>query len=562
MVLALPMDVPLQRSQIGRPHGFGPVAGLPMEGLREQVRVVEVVGACALQALHEIGERNDGRQAEQRMHVVGSAACGEQDATELTSLASEQASEPIVERAHEQGTAVRSGPDDVNENKGRRAAGHTCASARRTCSRLLDAETWKPLGAVERNCFMSQVRMNEPFRGQGVMRFEIPDDALADDHRARLLWRVVETLDLTPFTAGAKSVAGHAGRPLASVRMLLVLWLYGISVGVGSARAIERLTGVDDAFRWIVGDQAVSHARLSQFRIGHGDALDRLFTDVLGVLLQKGLLSLDLVAQDGTRIRANATAPSFRGETSLEACREQATLHVHAVLAEAGDLEPTPAENAARLAAARDYQRRVEEALVTVKQLRDEGKEEPRASTTDAEARVMKMPDGGYRPGFNVQMATAGSEMGGPRTIVGVIVTNVGSDMGSVTPMLEQIKERTGTLPKVLLADANHAKHDCIRRCAVLGVKALISVPSRSAKAGPNADTDAAVREWRDRMETDEAKRTFRARASLCELSNAHLKHHHGVAQVLVRGLDKVSCVALLAGLAANLLQHATKLLA
>jgi len=167
----------------------------------------------------------------------------------------------------------------------------------------------------------------------------------------------------------------------------------------------------------------------------------------------------------------------------------------------------------------------------------------------------------GYRPGYNVQMATAGSELGGARTIVGIRVTNVGSDMGSVTPMLEQIKERTGALPKVLLADANHAKHDCIRACAALGVEALISVPSRSAKAGPNAENDPAVSAWRERMQTDEAKRTFRARASLCELSNAHLKHHHGVAQVLIRGLENVTAVALLAGLAANLIQHAAKLL-
>ena len=404
--------------------------------------------------------------------------------------------------------------------------------------------------------------MNEPFRGQGVMRFEIPDDVLAEDHRARLLWRIVETLDLSAFTSGARAFEGHAGRPLASVRMILVLWLYGLSIGVGSARAIERLTGSDDAFRWIVGDQTVSHARLSLFRVGHHDALDRLFTDVLGVLLHKGLLSLDLVAQDGTRVRASATAPSFRKEQSLEGCREQAALHVRAVLAEAGDPETTAAEKSARLAAARDYQRRVDEALVAVKQLRDEGRNEPRASTTDAEARVMKMADGGYRPGYNVQMATAGSEMGGPRTIVGIRVTNVGSDMGSVTPMLEQIKERTGALPKVLLADANHAKHDCIRACAALGVEALISVPSRSAKAGSQGDNDPAVCAWRERMQTDAAKRTFRARASLCELSNAHLKQHHGVTQVLVRGLEKVTSVALLAGLAANLLQHAAKLLA
>ena len=275
----------------------------------------------------------------------------------------------------------------------------------------------------------------------------------------------------------------------------------------------------------------------------------------------KGLLSLDLVAQDGTRVRASATAPSFRAAASLEECREQAVLHVRGVLAEADDPESSVAEHAARLAAARDYERRVDEALLVVRELRDAGKDEPRASTTDAEARVMKMPDGGYRPGYNIQMATAGSAMGGPRTIVGVLVTHVGSDMGSVTPMLDQIHQRTGALPKVLLADANHAKHECIRRCAELGVQALISVPARSAKAGPDADTDPAVCAWRKRMETDDAKRLFRARASPCELSNAHLKHHHGVAQVLVRGLAKVTCVAFLAALAANLVSHAANLI-
>ena len=394
------------------------------------------------------------------------------------------------------------------------------------------------------------------------MRFEVPDDALAENHRARLLWRVVETLSLSAFSSDAKAVEGRAGRPQASVKMLLVLWLYGISIGVGSARAIARLTKTDDAFRWIVGDQTVSHARLSMFRVGHREALDGLFTDVLGVLQHRRLLSLDLVAQDGTRIRASATAPSFRREKSLEECREQAALHLRAVLLEADDPDATATERAARLAAARDYQRRVDEALQTVKQLQGEGKDEPRGSTTDADARVMKMADGGYRPGYNVQMATAGSEMGGPRTIVGIVVTNVGSDMGSVTPMLEQIQGRTGALPKVLLADANHARHDCIRRSAQLGVEALFSVPSRSAKAGPSADVDPAVREWRERMQTDEAKRIFRARASLCELSNAHFKQHHGVAHVLVRGLTKVTSVALLAGLAANLLQHAARLLA
>jgi transposase len=393
------------------------------------------------------------------------------------------------------------------------------------------------------------------------MRFEIPEDQLPDNHRARLLWKVVETLDLSAFTTGAKAREGHQGRPLSSVRMLLTLWLYAISTGVGSARAIERLIESDDAFRWIVGDQTVSHSRLSEFRVGHGAALDRLFTDVLGVLLSKGLVTLDLVAQDGTRVRASAAAPSFRREASLEQCRQQAALHVKAVLSEADDPEATEAEKRARLAAALDYQRRVDEAISTVKSLAEAGKDEPRASTTDADARIMKMADGGYRPGYNIQMATAGSPMGGPRTIVGVLVTNSGTDMGSVTPMLQQIEKRTGQLPKVLLADANHANHDCIRTCDALGVEALIPVPARSQTPGPHANRDAAIGAWRARMQTDNARCTFRARASLCELPNAHLKHHHGVAQVLLRGLGKVTCIALLAGLSANLLQHAAKLL-
>ena len=174
----------------------------------------------------------------------------------------------------------------------------------------------------------------------------------------------------------------------------------------------------------------------------------------------------------------------------------------------------------------------------------------------------MTMADGGYRPGYNVQMATAGSALGGPRTVVGVQVTNVGSDMGSVTPMLGQIERRTGALPKVLLADANHARHDCIRHCAERGVQVLIPVPARSQQAGPHAHVDPAVSAWRERMGTAQAKQLLRARGSLCELANAHFKGTQRIRQVLVRGIAKVSCVALLAGLAANLVQHAASLLA
>ncbi len=407
-----------------------------------------------------------------------------------------------------------------------------------------------------------RVRTREPVREQGVFRWEMPEDALAADHPARLLWRVLGTVDLSGFTRDAKAVEGRQGRDVVSVRMLLTLWLYAISVGVSSAREIARRIHGDVAFRWIVGDQSVGHAKLSEFRIGHGEALDKLFTDVLGTLLHQQLLSLDLVAQDGTRIRASASAPSFRRAGSLQECREQAALHVKAVLAEADDPEATEGEKRARLAAALDYQRRVEAAIETVQQLQTEGKKQPRASTTDAEARVMKMADGGFRPGYNVQLATAGSPMGGARTIVGVRVTNVGSDMRSVSPMLDDIERRTGRLPAVLLADANHAAHEDVIDATNRGVKPLIAVPETSKNPGSrHVNHDPAVDAWRAHMQTDEAKQTYRARASLCELPNAHFKSRLGLGHLLVRGLTKVTCVVLLTALASNLLAHVGALL-
>ena len=277
---------------------------------------------------------------------------------------------------------------------------------------------------------------------------------------------------------------------------------------------------------------------MGSFRAHHGEALNGLMTDILGALLHKGVLSLDLVAQDGMRVRAAATAPSFRRHRS--------------VLAQADDPELSAAQHARRVAAARDFQRRIEEAIATVQEIQESRRPSApaaRASTTDAEARVMKMADGGFRPAYNVQLATAGSELGGPRTIVGVRVTNLGSDMDAVSPMLDDIERRVDALPRVLLADANHGGHDGIRDATVRGVEVLIPVPD--IKKNPS----------RDQAATDEAIVAWRARAGLCELSNAHLRCHHGVDQFLVRGLEKVTCVVLLGAIASNLLQHAATLL-
>jgi transposase len=400
-------------------------------------------------------------------------------------------------------------------------------------------------------------RVREPERRQGEIVFAVPEDALPATHPARVIWTVLGTVSLALFTRGCEAVEGAAGRPVLSPRMLLTLWVYAISEGIGSAREIARLTRTNIEFRWIVGDLAVSHDKLAQFRVENGEALNQLMTDILASLMEKGLLSLKLVAQDGTRTRAAATAPSFRTYGSLLQCRQQAALHLKAVLAAAAgdDPEYTAAQHLARIAAARDFQERVEAAVVTVVELQQQRKpsDSPaRASTTDAEARVMKMGDGGFRPAYNVQYAVAGSEMGGPRTIVGN-VTNVGSDMGSLSPMAEQIKERTGHYPEVVLADANHVKYEDIQAMHAKGI-AVIAAPPDNAKTVEQLraqNAEPGVIAWRERMETDEAKKLYRARASLVELTNAHL----------VRGIEKVTSVVLLNVLASNILLNARHLL-
>lgn len=409
-------------------------------------------------------------------------------------------------------------------------------------------------------------RIEEPQRAQGEMRFEWIEDALEPSHPARVIWGLLGKMNLAGFSKGCEAVEGAAGRSLKSPRMLLTLWLYALTQAVGSAREIARLVSSDAAYRWIAGHVDISHQKLSQFRVGHGEALNELMTDILATLMNQGLLSLSVVAQDGTRIRAAATAPSFRTYGSLLQCREQAKLHVKAVLATTDDPEYTRAQHAARAAAAKDYQERVEAAIATVTELqkrRSPSDSPARASTTDAEARVMKMGDGGFRPGYNVQYAVTGSELGGPRTIVGVNVTNVGSDMGSMAPMIEQIEERTGERPAVLLADGGHAKAEDIAATRRMGVDVIVP-PAEKAKTIEKLKEEGADPEviaWRERMETDEAKKLYRGRAALAELANAHQKTHHGITQVLVRGTAKVTCVILLNAIVSNLLQHAPRLL-
>ena len=390
------------------------------------------------------------------------------------------------------------------------------------------------------------------------------DAMLPQEHPARALCAVVDQLDLSALYAQIAARDEVAGASAIDPRILLGLWVYATSCGEGSAREIGRLCHDHAAYRWICGGVDVGYHTLSDFRSGQTAVIDALITQVLALLLKHDLIDLSRVAQDGTRVRASAGAGSFRREQTLEALMQEARAHLEAVTQDAADPAISARRAAAQKRGAEGRIARLEAALAQVPEVtetkRKSGAKDAtvRVSTTDPDARVMKMGDGGFRPAFNVQFATTADAA---RIIVGVAVTNRGSDMGESTPMLEQIEQRTGVRPKDLLVDGGYPGHDALDQAAALGVTVYAPVPkprkgdARDPHALRDDDSDA-VADWRARMAQDEAKEIYKERAATAETVNADAKTHRGLDELSVRGLSKVLGSAGLFALTYNILRY------
>jgi transposase len=414
----------------------------------------------------------------------------------------------------------------------------------------------------KQRAYRGAARVQHPERQQVELRPACLEELLHDKHRARSLWAAVEQLDLTRFYAAIESRDGGAGRPAIDPAILVTLWLYATSEGVGSARELERLCESSDAYRWICGGVSVNHHTLSDFRVAHGAALDELMTQVLGALLHEGLVTLRRVAQDGMRVRASAGAKSFRRERSLKECLVHARQQVREVkrqLASEGGTA-TRREAAAKVRAAQEREARVRKALAQLAKVREskDSRTPPaqaRTSTTDPDSRVMRMADGGYRPAYNVQLATDTES----RVIVGVRVVNRGTDAGQIEPMLEQVQQRTGRLPREHLVDGGYVKLPSIEAAAQQGVEVYAPLPTAKAAdidpREPKRGDGPGVAAWRWRMTSAKGKRIYKERAATAETVNADLKTWRGLDRFGVRGAGKVLCVALWGALAYNLLR-------
>jgi transposase len=396
------------------------------------------------------------------------------------------------------------------------------------------------------------------------------DGLIPSDHRARAVWAYVEELDLSRFERAIRAVEGRAGHPAIDPRILVALWLYATLEGVGSARALERLCAEHHAYRWLCGGVGVNHHTLSDFRVEHERALDDLLTQSAGALMAEGLVKLRRVAQDGVRVRASASAPSFRRRSTLQECVQQARAQVEKLRREL-DADPAATsrrQGAAQRRAAQERLARVKRAVKAAKEAEQQQKEaekkrgpsdrEARASTTDPEARVMRMADGGFRPAYNAQFATdVGSQV-----IVGVEVTTRGNDYREMEPMLAQIRRRYGRTPRQWLADGGYLDRDDIERLAQAGTQAFVPPPrtraSRRAGYRPWRKDGPGVATWRRRMQSERGKAIYRERPGAAECVNAQARNR-GLTQLLVRGREKVRAVLLWFAIAHNVLR-ATRL--
>jgi transposase len=415
----------------------------------------------------------------------------------------------------------------------------------------------EPLGAP---------RLREPMREQIELRAVDIESLIGQEHPARVIWAYVEGLDLSELEDRVRARENTPGHPPPSPRLLLALWLYATSDGVGSARALDRLCESHDVYRWLCGGVSMNYHTLSDFRVGCADLLDRLLSEHLAALNKAGLVDLEKLTQDGVRIRANAGTGSFRREATLDRQMAQAQAVVEELKREV-DADPEASNRrirAARERAARERSERVQAAqaaLAEIKRKREQldkkggnGKKpkEARASTTDPQARVMKMADAGFRPAYNVQVASAAGEL----IVVTVDVDNNGSDRGLMRPMLERTRSLLGRFPRRHLVDGGFCSAEDIEWAHGKGVD--VYCPPTQSRSGvdpylPRHGDGPGVLAWRTRMASEDGKAQYRAR-TICECIHARWRNWD-LRQLTVRGIDKVRAVVLWFALTNNILQ-------
>lgn len=426
---------------------------------------------------------------------------------------------------------------------------------------------------------MDDARVKRADRRQPAFEIVDIERLVPADHQVRDVWSFVETLDLGMLYARIKARGETAGRPAADPRILLALWLYATIEGIGSARALSRLCDHHLIYRWICGGVGVNHELLRTFRNESGGFLDGLLSQSLAALIEEGLIKLDEMITDGTKVRASASRSSMRHKPRVAEIEAELKAHI-GKLREELDADPAATERrlkARRLAAVEQRTRRVSaarekfaareaERSVRAKQRPGEAAgseaDAPRVSTSDPDARLMKMADGATRPCYNVQVGTA------DEFVVAILPTDRGNDRGLAPAVVAEVERRCGRAPSRLLADSTAMTEDDIVGFAASHPGMAVFAPpkacSETAKPASRARYERelarepeCLKDWRARMGSDAGKQVY-ARRSRTEHPHARMKNC-GFGRMLVRGMEKVRAVCLLHAVAHNLILAAAR---
>lgn len=415
------------------------------------------------------------------------------------------------------------------------------------------------------------VRLRSALRQQVELIPGAIDDLIPKNHWVRLVWKHLEKLDLSCFYDHIEARMGRPGRDATDPRILLCLWIVAADEGITHARELAERCVRDSVYRWICGGVTVNRDLLAAFKSNRRKEFDELFTQNLAAVMKAGLVTLRAAAQDGVKMRASAGAASFRREPTLEECLRAAQEHTARLHDEfqPGD-ETLSRREAAQLRAAEEKLAAMERALAempAVLAAKEEQRNKSRAkltearvSSTDPEARVMKMADGGYRPAFNPQLATDVDS----GLIIGVHLSNSGNDARELEPVIADILSRTQRLPLQYLIDGGYVSGDNIDALTDAGIE--VFAPVRKPRTAnydpyePQPQDSPQVAAWRKRMATHRGKHLYKQRAATAERVNAELRSRGLREQLTVRGIEKASSALLLAALAFNICRAVTLL--
>jgi transposase len=329
-------------------------------------------------------------------------------------------------------------------------------------------------------------------RNQVCWRAMDVERLIGEEHPARAVWELIGRLDLRRYEEEVRAVEGKAGRPGWDPRLLISLWVYAYSEGVGSARAIEAMCEWQPAYQWLTGARVVNAHTLSDFRVKHDKGLKGLFVQVLGLLSADGLITLERVMQDGTKIRAKAAGDSFRRKQRVEQALKNAREQVAAV-EELSEEETSRRIVKARQRGARERQERLEQALKELDQLSEtsnnEGSENRRVSSTDPQSRIMKQSDGGFAPSYNVQIDTDARS----GVVVAVEVVQAGNDFEQLESGIERVKQNLGKSPAQVVTDGGFVSGRNIKMMSDWGIEFIAPCANEAVAKGKSFYEERSV---------------------------------------------------------------------